>query len=323
MAPTGWLDIHGHFLPPQTAEEALARQNAYHALLFMVPDPPTWSAELVLSYLDRANVSLQMLSNIPPSLDALRASNTHGLHLVAQHPCRFGLLAALPTDNPSACLAEIDRTTTTSVEFPVAADGFAVTTVYNGVSLSDERLEPVWTKLNSRGAVVHMHPNAYAPPTQGRPSPVIEVAFDTARTAVDMLYKGVFRRYPDIRFVLAHSGGALPVLSGRLALLGTEAWVPNAEGITREEIETQLGALWVDTAATAKTGLVPAMRMVGAGKCVYGADCGVPCSTELTMEENRLHVLEMEEKETGKRGGVGMNGWTLFPAAARRAEKSG
>ena len=205
-------------------------------------------------------------------------------------------------------------------EFRPVADGFAVSTVYNGVMLSDGRLEVVWEELQRRRAVVHVHPNAMAGPSQGRPSPLIEVAFDTCRTAVDMLYKGVFRRYPDITFVFAHCGGALPVLSGRLSLLGTEVWMPNPEKITREEIETQLGRLWVDTAATAKTGLAPAMRMVGWEHCVYGADCGVPCSTDDTMEENRMAVLEVEKREMGQEGRVGMNGWKLFPAAAKRAK---
>ena len=317
MAPTGWLDIHAHFLPPTSESDAIARQQVFHALCFMTPEPYTWSPAPILAYNSRANITMQLLSYVPPSLAALKASNAYGHSLVQSYPSRFGLLAALPTNNPSACLEEIDRTTR---EFEPPADGFACSTVYNGTMLSDSSLEPLWAELHRRKAVVHVHPNATAGPSQGRPSPLIEVAFDTCRTAVDMLYKGVFRRYPDITFVFAHCGGALPVLSGRLSLLGTESWVPNPESITREEVETQLGRLWVDTAATAKTGLTPAIRMVGIEQCVYGADCGVPCSTEATMEENRMAVLEVERRETGEEGMVGMNGWKLFPAAVKRAE---
>jgi len=319
MSPTGWIDIHAHFTPPQTSEEALQKYHAMREAMFMVSEPPTWHPDSTLKYLDHAGIAMQMLSNIPPTVDALRASNDYGNLMVKQHPTRFGLLAALPTNNPEACLAEISRTVSS---FHPPADGFAVTTVYNDIWLSDRSLDPVWSELNTRRATVHIHPNAYAGAAQGRPSPVIEVAFDTARTVVDMLYKGVFRRYPDIRFVIAHSGGAVPVLSGRLALLGTEPWVPNDEKITREEIETQLSKLYVDTAATAATGLLPAMRMVGVDRCIYGADCGVPCSTEATMEENRMAVLEVEQRELGQKGKIGTNGWALFPDAAKRAEQT-
>jgi 6-methylsalicylate decarboxylase len=56
--------------------------------------------------------------------------------------------------------------------------------------------------------------------------PLIEVAFETARTLVNMLYAGTFRRYPNIKFIASHGGVALPPLADRLELLGTEPWVP-------------------------------------------------------------------------------------------------
>jgi predicted TIM-barrel fold metal-dependent hydrolase len=258
---------------------------------------------------------MQMLSYVPQDHNKLRAGNDYGISIVQKYTTRFGLLAALPTDDAEACLDEINRT----AAFVPAADGFAVSTVYRGIRLSDPLLEPVWQELNTRHATVFVHPDARAGPSLGRPSPLIEVAFDTTRTVVDVLYRGVFLRYPDIKFVIAHCGGALPALSGRLALLGAESWVPNPNNITSEEIEEQLGGLYVDTAANARTGLAPAITMVGKERCVYGADCGVPCSTERTMEQNRMAVLEIE-RELGIEGEVGMNGWTLFPSAAKRIE---
>jgi predicted TIM-barrel fold metal-dependent hydrolase len=138
-----------------------------------------------------------------------------------------------------------------------------------------------------------------------------------------MLYNGVFRRYPNIKFIFAHSGGAVPVLSGHLGLLGAEAWVPNPENLTKEEIKTQLGRLHVDTAATAETGLAPALKMVGKDRCIYGADCGVLCSTTATMEENRISVLKIEEEHGLERSKIGFNGFALFPGAAEQARKGG
>lgn len=315
MSPTGWLDIHGHFNVPQTPEEAQNTMKGFRKLHFLIEKPWTWDAPTILEYLDRAGIQTQMLSYVPHDHNRLRAGNDYGISIVQKYPTRFGLLAALPTDDAQACLDEIVRT----AEFVPAADGFAVATVYRGIRLSDPLLDAVWQELNARGATVFVHPDATASSSLGRPSPLIEVAFDTTRTAVDMLYKGVFRRYPKIKFVFAHCGGALPTLSGRLALLGAESWVPNPDNITTEEIEEQLRRLYVDTAANARTGLPPAIKMVGKERCVYGADCGVPCSTEVTMEKNRLAVLEIE-KELGVEGEIGVNGWALFPSAARRIE---
>ncbi len=139
-----------------------------------------------------------------------------------------------------------------------------------------------------------MHPDAYAPASIGRPSPLIEVAFETTRTVVDMLYVDVFRRYPKIRWVIAHCGGALPVLFGRLKSLGTEPWVPNPNNITQDEIREGLASLYLDIVATASTGMAPALHMVSADHLVYGADCDVPCSTKHTMEANKKEALEFE-----------------------------
>lgn len=259
---------------------------------------------------------MSLLSYLPLGTDKLRAANDFAHSIVQKYPTRFGHLAALPTDDVEGCLAEIQRVRAFN-DPPI--DGFCSTTVRGETPLSDPSLEPVWEVLNAQNAVVHVHPNAYTEGAYGKPSPLIDVAFDTARVAVDMLYKGVFRRYPNIKFIFAHCGGALPVLSGRLALLGTESWVPNQEKLTRAEVEEQLGQLYVDTAATAKTGLAPAVKMVGGGRVVYGADCGVPCSSEKTMKEN-MEDVERVERDCGLTAGtVRMNTWRLFPTAAKRA----
>jgi hypothetical protein len=57
-----------------------------HALregAFLIPSPFEWTPESTLSYLDKAGIAMQMLSNIPPSLPALRTSNDYGASLVA------------------------------------------------------------------------------------------------------------------------------------------------------------------------------------------------------------------------------------------------
>lgn len=314
MAPQGWLDVHGHFYLPQADDERKEQIKSMRGAAFMVPYSWNWTPEDTLKYMDQAGIQMQMLSYLPPDLAKLKKANDYAHELVKKHPSRFGQLAAIPTDDTEAALKEIKRAQT-----ELNADGYAVSAVYKGVMLSDERTEPIWALLNDMKATVFMHPNAYAGPTDGRPAPLIEVAFETTRVVVDMLYKGIFRRFKDIKFVIAHSGGVLPMLSGRLMLLGTETWVPNPENITQEEIKEQLSRLYVDTAATAETGLQPASKMVGIEHVVYGDDCGVPCSTASTMEANRESVLKVAKSLGFDGNTIGGNAWKLFPLAAKRA----
>lgn len=95
--------------------------------------------------------------------------------------------------------------------------------------------------------------------------------------------------------------------------------MPNPQKITKGEFKGKLGSLHVDTAATAETGLDPALKMVGKKGCIYSADCGVPCSSEATIEENRIAVLKFEEENGLQKNTIVFE---LFIAAAKRAKRA-
>jgi predicted TIM-barrel fold metal-dependent hydrolase len=307
-----WIDVHGHFFPPMSQGERQQLVEALRQACWCVDRLEEWTPEATLDYMDRTGIQMQMLSYVPPQLERLQRANDYGASVVRQHPDRFGLLAALPSSDPVACLTEIERAAR-----QLSPDGFAMQALYNGVPLSDPSLEPVWAELNRRRAVVFAHPNAYGS-AWNRPAAVMEVAFQTAHVFADMLYAGVFRRHPDIRFIVTHSGGALPALSGRLLLLGTEPWVPNPSHITRAEMREVFGRLFLDTAATMPTGLAAALAMTGPEKIVYGSDCGVPCSSEDTMNRNLEALLTFQGLTAEEIQAIGRNALTLFPEAAAR-----
>jgi 6-methylsalicylate decarboxylase len=310
----GWVDVHAHFSTPKTPEELKSTVELSRFGCFLMSEPFEWTPELALDHMDRWGIAMQLLSNIPKTTTLLRESNDFGAELVKRYPSRFGLLAALPTHDPAVALEEIGR-----ADIALSADGFAVTSCYNGVYLSDQNLWPVWAELDRRKAAVFIHPDAYAPPSMGRPSALLEVAFDTTRTVVDMLYAGLFRDFPNIRFVIAHCGAALPALSGRLALLGARSWVPNPRGVASDEIKATLAKLFYDTAATASPStLRPVLTVAGKSQIVYGSDCGVPCSNEATLSENLQSLLAFPDLEPQDIDAIGRNAATVFPSIAER-----
>ncbi|MFE1837817.1 amidohydrolase family protein [Streptomyces sviceus] len=315
----GWVDVHAHFTPPLTEEQRLRQWEGLRAQRFLAPQPFYWSPESALDYMDRTGIAMQLLSNTHVfSRQAVRDTNDYGAKIVADHPTRFGLLAALPTDDAEAALAEIDR-----AESDLHADGYAVSARYNEVFLGDERLEPVWAELNRRRAVVFVHPNTIAPPQLGLPVTLMDVGFETARSVVDMLYAGVFRRYPDLTLILAHAGGALPAMSGRLRQLGAEPWVPNPQNITQEEIREHLARLYLDTAnAGADAPLASALATVPRDHLVYGSDTGAPCNTDETLATNIRALRDSRLLVEGGADQLGHRGWDLFPTAGRRAGRS-
>ncbi|KOU56784.1 amidohydrolase 2 [Streptomyces sp. MMG1533] len=215
------------------------------------------------------------------------------------------LLAPEPYDwQPETMLATMDRL------------GIAVQ------MLSPVPVDPPLPRLrawNDYGAqLLFIHPSA-VPPTFRQTSVLVELPFETTRTVVDLLYAGFFRRYPRLTVVLAHCGGALPALSGRLGLLGAEEYVFNPLGLTADDIRTDLAKLYLDTAAAGTdANLAAAVTMVPRDHLVYGADAGVPCSNENNMTRNidalqNSHVLTRQEVDA-----LGHRAFDLFPAAAQR-----
>src|SRR5579875_2126235 len=122
MLVDGWIDVHAHFYPPEPETQIQARFEAMKQACWMTAAPPRWDPGSTLAYMDRTGIAMQMLSNIPKKLESLRVSNAYGASLVKEHPERFGLLAALPTDDVDAALAEVDRS-----YGELQADGFVVT----------------------------------------------------------------------------------------------------------------------------------------------------------------------------------------------------
>jgi predicted TIM-barrel fold metal-dependent hydrolase len=309
-----YLDVHAHFSVPTSADE---RRRIWQRMLgegIYFPEPFEWSVERTLAYMDASGTGMQLLSNIPSNLPALQASNDYAAGLVEQFPSRFGFLAALPTDDPEAAVAEAQR-----ARDCLGADGFAVTGNYRGSYLGGETLAPLWRQLDEWESVVFVHPDARLGAVLDHPVPLYEVAFETARTVFDMMFRRTFQRYPGITFVVAHCGGAFPALTGRLGLLGDEAWVP--QGISADDVDEQASRLYVDTAAVATVhALLPAIAAVGADHIVYGSDWGAPCTTEESAERNRLSLDHCGALSAEQASAVRSRADALFPEAARRRQ---
>ena len=127
---------------------------------------------------------------------------------------RFSALATLPLNDPEESARELDRAMT-ELRLP----GAMVFSNVNRMALADDAFEPLWTKANELGAVIYIHPTDPA----GVESmleywlmPLVGFLFDTTLAASRLVFSGVVERYPRIRWVLTHMGGAIPFLSERL-----------------------------------------------------------------------------------------------------------
>jgi 6-methylsalicylate decarboxylase len=155
-----------------------------------------------------------------------RANNEFVAEVVKDRPSRFGLFASLPLPDVDGAAAEAVYALDS-----LRADGVVLMANARGRYLGDPAFEPLWAELDSRGAVVFIHPTEMPlPMLSGAPAPIVDFPFDTTRTAVDMAMAGVLTRYPNMKVILSHAGGALPYLAHRVAVTAS---VVNPPGLPR------------------------------------------------------------------------------------------
>lgn len=319
-APHGWMDVHGHFSPPldEKAKVELQRYlitNNVNARL----DQVVWDPATAVQYLDMVDVAMQMLSNAGAHrTDSARHFNDYGAKVVSEFPRRFGLLAIIPAGEPVMAVEEMRRCWN-----ELGCDGFSIVSQYDGTYLGDLRFEPIWAEAERLGATIFLHPLAigWNAPALGRPAAFLEVCFDTARTVVDMMYAGVFRRHPQLKIILAHAGGALPALAYRVESLGTLNWMPNPNKITATEMRDAMASLYYDTALSATDhALAPLLAVTSSDHIVYGSDYGAPCTDVAVLTTNLAKLKSYGRIPEAQRTALGHNAMRLFPRAASRLD---
>jgi 6-methylsalicylate decarboxylase len=231
--PLTRIDVHAHLIPDFYRQAMKDHNVAGDGGL----PTPSWSPSAAVNFMDKFGIQTQVVSLSEPGFGFLpdrtareqmaRRVNEYirdGLiHVAPSSPLhrRFGGFASLPlgnADDPkevAAACAEAIRAINT-----LGLDGIGLYSNYNGIYLGDPRLDPLMRTLEELKAYVFIHP--VAPPVKpdlSMPTFVLEFPFETTRAITNMLYKGIFLRYPFIRWQAAHAGGTIPFLSYRSALL--------------------------------------------------------------------------------------------------------
>lgn len=278
---TPLVDVHAHFVTDEYVAAAVA---AGHSNPDGMPRWPTWNTEQHLRLMDDWDVGTAILSISSPGTHfgedetaraLTRQVNEVGAATMHKFPDRFGHFASLPMPDVDGSLAELERALD-----ELGSDGVAVVTNAHGCYLGDTRLEPLWGELDRRNAVVFVHPTS--PPrvdevSLGRPRPMLEFIFDSTRTVSDLVFAGVFSRYPDIQWIFTHGGGTLPLLADRMELFRTVFLGGSPDDATVPE---QLRGLWFDMAGSPFPNQVPALvAAFGSERLLYGSDyCWTPAA---------------------------------------------
>jgi aminocarboxymuconate-semialdehyde decarboxylase len=225
--------------------------------------------------MDSQQIATGVLSLTAPSVvgwtgaercDMARRVNEYMGGLVAKYLGRFGNFATLPLPDLDGALREVEYAFDT-----LRADGVVLLSNYEGRYLGDPMFEPLWAELDRRAAIVFVHPGK--PPIamiEGMPGPIVDYPFDTTRTSVHLVLKGVLDRHARIQIILSHAGGFLPFAAHRFA---QAAMAVRPAGTDPESILASFHRFYFDTALSASPAALPSLlSFAGPGKILYGSD---------------------------------------------------
>jgi 6-methylsalicylate decarboxylase len=232
--------------------------------------------EARLRLMDRAGVQLQVLSacpQVPSGEDGEKAGeaaqfvNDQYAGLVERYPDRFAAFAALPMPHVEESIGEMGRALD---ELGMA--GIGMNTSAAGRALVEPDFEPVFAELNSRSAVLYLHPagNSACSPliSDYHLTWMVGAPMEDTISIMQLITRGVPTRYPNIKIINSHLGGALPMLLQRAddQYQGEAPETPELPSVAARR-------MWYDSVGH---GHVPALRCAidsfGADRLLLGTD---------------------------------------------------
>lgn len=236
------IDVHAHAFPEwhlravarayPDSVEIRERPGRGPIAVWSGAPVPAFNVEQRLAEMQRDDIGTEVLS--APLLYATLDDNTAGLcrdlndfqaELAEQHPGRFRSYLHLPVHRIDDALLELER----SYRHEAVA-GVVFGSNLGGRYPGDPKLLPVWEAIHRARLPVFVHPIKPSACFGPAAAPIVLFPCDTALAAASIIYGALFERFPDLRVILSHYGGALPVLARRLDMGLDVAGFPAGHG---------------------------------------------------------------------------------------------
>lgn len=319
------IDVHNHFYPPEYLDALKAGDSEVKLTIDAEGNPCVHypgdynvavrghrDIDYRQEVLEKEGVDTQIITFTTPgshvesperAVRFARMVNDSYAKIVKERGPRFSSLATLPLNDPGASVIELKRAVET-LKMP----GAMLFSNVNGIALADKRFEPLYAEANRHGCVLHIHPTdpvGVEAMTDYWLMPLVGFLFDTTLAAAKLVFSGVPERYPNIKWVLSHLGGAIPYLAERLDR-GFEAF-PDCRADVRMKPTEYLRRFFYDTVNFDPMAVRLAVDFAGAGQILAGSDYPHQIGSIPKMKEslNALRVSDAERKlilgETAKK----------------------
>ncbi|MEK7401191.1 MAG: amidohydrolase family protein [Gemmatimonadota bacterium] len=284
------IDVHNHFYPPAYLDALRSKKSVVRVTTgkdgnphihypgdYNVAVPGHRDIAYRHTVLEQHGVDTQVITLTTPGTHVEKAAfaakmasmvNDAFAGIVAERGPRFAALATLPLNSPAASVKELRRAME-QLKLP----GAMLFSNVNGVALADKRFWPIYEYANDKGAVLHIHPThplGVEAMKEFWLMPLVGFLMDTTLAAAHLVFSGVPERFPRIKWVLGHLGGAIPYLAERLDR-GFHAFSECRANIKHPPSE-YLKTWHYDTVNFDANALDLAIKFAGASQILAGSD---------------------------------------------------
>ena len=286
------IDVHTHMFTRRWLELLRTRGTPFTVQLrpdgreevfrgdtpVVFPQPGHFDYNLRLRAMDEAGIDLSIVSLTCPNVywggeevssEAARESNATMAEAQRAHPDRIRWLASLPWEYPGRAVEEVERSCDDG------AVGVMVIANIAGRSLTEPAFEPIWAEIDRRALPVLVHPGE-PPGTDLMDMRLYDLSwsvgfmFDTTLAITRLIFDGFLDRFPSVKLIAAHGGGALPYLVGRFEK-GDEVELPSRRRMTAKPTD-YLRRIWYDCLTYDPRALAYLISVVGPERVLFGTD---------------------------------------------------
>jgi aminocarboxymuconate-semialdehyde decarboxylase len=204
--------------------------------------------------------------------------------LAAARPAQVSVLGAVPLQDPAVAADSLREL----MRLP-GMRGAEIPASVAGSYLGEDRFEPFWAAAQETGALIFVHPTTtgfglsalspyYLWNSVGNP-------LETAVTAAHLAAAGVLERHEGLRILLAHGGGGLLAVRGRLRR--AFAVRPEARAASADGPDASLRRFYYDALTHDRALLADLVAFAGADRVLLGSDRPFDMGSDHPVDEIR------------------------------------
>lgn len=280
------VDLHSHTVPNDVIRElgiSVEERDAEYLLRFenkiIGPTPRgLFDISARKKDLDRLGIARQILSpthhlfmydSEPKTAQRISRIHNESIARICKIDSdRFIGNGMLPLQDTKLAIEEIEY-----CHSKLELKGFEIGTNINGENLDSERLTPIYDRISSLGIPILVHPTDVLAKNRMAKyylSMVAGVLFETTVAASSVVFGGVLKRFPKLRFVFCHGGGVIPYQLGRFVRATKVRAEIDAD--IKNHVENYFKQLYFDTVVFDGRSIRFLVDTIGLSKVVFGTD---------------------------------------------------